>query len=75
MCQRSKAENVQPPGLLQPLPIPEKIWEDIAMDFAVGLPSSNRKSVIYVVVDRLNKYAHFFVLKHPYTAQGGLSVL
>ncbi|GKG24848.1 putative mitochondrial protein, partial [Tanacetum coccineum] len=40
MCQRQKADLAAYPGLLQPLPIPEKIWSEISMDFIVGLPKS-----------------------------------
>ena len=30
---------------------------------------SQGKEVILVVVDRINKYAHFVALTHPYTAE------
>jgi hypothetical protein len=37
------------------------------MDFIVGLPKVGKNFVIMVVVDHLSKYAHFFVLLHPFT--------
>jgi hypothetical protein len=37
-CQWVKAEHQWPAGLLQPLQVPEWKWEEIAMDFIVGLP-------------------------------------
>jgi hypothetical protein len=38
ICQRVKAEHQQPIGLLQPLQVSEWNWEEIAMDFIIGLP-------------------------------------
>ncbi|WVZ75808.1 hypothetical protein U9M48_023839 [Paspalum notatum var. saurae] len=41
-CQRVKAEHQRPAGLLQPLKIPEWKWEEISMDFIVGLPRTQK---------------------------------
>ena len=37
------------------------------MDFVEGLPNAKDKSVIFVIVDRLSKVAHFIPVSHPYT--------
>ena len=59
-CQQVKAERRFPAGKLQSLPIPVWKWENIAMDFIVGLPRSQAgHDAIWVVVDRLTKTAHF----------------
>lgn len=33
ICQRNKSETVAPPGFLQPLLVPSRIWSEISMDF------------------------------------------
>jgi hypothetical protein len=68
VCQQNKVETIKTPGLLQPLAIPSQHWEEVSMDFIIGLPKSERKSVIMVIVDRLTKYAHFCALSHPFKA-------
>jgi hypothetical protein len=68
VCQRAKAEHYQYPGLLDPLDPPDMAWQHITMDFVEGLPKSQGKEVILVVVDRMTKLAHFIALSHPYTS-------
>jgi hypothetical protein len=47
-------------GALQALSIPSWKWDDISMDFIMGLPNTSRHlDSIWVIVDRLTKVAHF----------------
>jgi hypothetical protein len=67
-CQRVKAEYQRPTGLLQPLKIPEWKWEEIGMDFIVGLPRTQAGyDSIWVIVDNLTKVAQFIPVKTTYS--------
>jgi hypothetical protein len=62
---RGLKQNIRKPaGLLQPLQIPKWKWDEIGMDFIVGLPRTRTGyDSIWVVVDRLTKAAHFIPVK------------
>lgn len=65
-CQQHKYEMLAPASLLQPLLIPSRVWEDISMDFIVGLPSSHGFDMILV---GHTKSCHFLALSHLHTAK------
>lgn len=67
-CQSNKYMTQKPSGLLQPLPIPTQVWQDITMDFITHLPPSHGKTVIWVIIDRLTKFAHFLALPIGFSA-------
>ena len=58
ICVRIKPSNTASQGVLKPLPIPERPWNDIAMDFIVGLPESQGYDAILNVNDRLTGMRH-----------------
>ena len=67
VCNLVKAEHPKPAGFLQPLKVPEWKWDNISMDFIIGLPKSSRgNDSIWVIVDRLTKVSHFIPVKTTY---------
>ncbi|MCH86462.1 hypothetical protein A2U01_0007319 [Trifolium medium] len=69
ICQQAKHSTTLPAGLLNSLPIPSQVWEDISMDFITGLPNSCGFTIIFVIVDRLTKFGHFLPLKADYDSK------
>ncbi|WVZ81457.1 hypothetical protein U9M48_028832 [Paspalum notatum var. saurae] len=69
VCKRVKADHLKPGGMLQPLNISAWKWEDIHMDFVVGLPRTQKGyDSIWVIIDRFTKSAHFLRVKTVYRA-------
>ena len=58
-CQQDKADRQKTAGLLEPLPVPNRPWESVSLDFITGLPRVGEYDSILVVVDRFSKYATF----------------
>jgi transposase InsO family protein len=61
VCGRTTVWREKRRGLLKPLPIPERIWSEISIDFITGLPLSgpDQADAIMVITDRLSKSVIF----------------
>jgi hypothetical protein len=74
ICRRNKHDRHAPYGLLQPLQVPTKPWQSVAMDFIVKLPPSadpvtkEAYDGIMVVTDRFSKYGRFIPYRETWTA-------
>ena len=62
VCQKGK-DTTTNAGLYLPLPVPNKPWECISMDFVLGLPPTQQKNDSIIEVDRFSKTAHFIPCK------------
>ncbi|WVZ63957.1 hypothetical protein U9M48_013546 [Paspalum notatum var. saurae] len=68
VCQRVKADHLKPVGMLQPLAVLAWKWEDIHMDFIVGLPRTPKGyDSIWLIIDRFTKSSHLSAY-HPQTS-------
>jgi hypothetical protein len=55
-CRRAENPRDRPPGLLNPLPIPDRPWQHISMDFRSFPKDQRGYDAAFVVVDRLSKH-------------------
>jgi hypothetical protein len=61
---------MKPGGLLQPLSISEWKWDDISMNFIVGLPMTTHKfDLIWMIIHQLSKFTHFIPVNTNYKVQ------
>lgn len=67
-CLRNKSQRHKPYGFLKQLPIPDKPWNSISMDFIEKLPESDGFTDILVIVDRLTKQVIFIPTVDTITA-------
>ena len=74
VCARNKLPRHAKFGPLHPLPVPERPWGSVAMDYIVELPPSNGYNAIYVCVDRFTKMAHFCPTTMEVTAEATASL-
>ncbi|KAI2647858.1 Transposon Tf2-9 polyprotein [Labeo rohita] len=68
ICAQSKTPKELPSGLLQPLPIPQRPWSHLSIDFVTDLPPSQEFTTILVIIDRFSKSCRLVPLKGLPTA-------
>ncbi|KAL0200281.1 hypothetical protein M9458_003468, partial [Cirrhinus mrigala] len=68
VCAMSNSPRMLPTGKLVPLPIPERPWSHLGVDFVSNLPSSEGNTCVLVIVDRFSKSCKFVPLKGLPTA-------
>ncbi|KAI2665243.1 Transposon Tf2-8 polyprotein [Labeo rohita] len=68
VCAMSTSPRQLPTGKLVPLPMPQRPWSHIGIDFVTDLPAAEGNTCILVMVDRFSKMCKFFPLKGLPTA-------
>ena len=69
-CTASKNENSKPKGLLHSLPLPDRPWQSIGMDFLGLLLQSNNFDYLLVKIDQLTSQVHLVLTITTITAKG-----
>ncbi|KAL0150983.1 hypothetical protein M9458_053710 [Cirrhinus mrigala] len=68
VCAMSTSPRQLPTGKLVPLPIPQRPWSHLGVDFVTDLPAAEDNTCILVAVDRFSKMCKFVPLKGLPTA-------
>nr|GAT47604.1 gag-pol polyprotein [Mycena chlorophos] len=72
-CAISKSSSQKPYGLLHPLPVPQRPWQSIGIDFVGPLPASKNRhgqfDMITVIIDHLTSMVHLVPTKQTYKAK------
>ena len=58
LCQTTKDSTQKPVGLLHSLPIPDRPWQSVGLDFMGPLPKSKGYDYLLVVIDRFTSQVH-----------------
>ncbi|KAI0992612.1 hypothetical protein K3495_g15573, partial [Podosphaera aphanis] len=70
ICKRITPSRLKYQGLLKQLPVPQRRWQDLSVDFVGPLPESEGFDCIMVVGCRLTKARHFVPCKTTIDAAG-----
>ncbi|KAK3549110.1 hypothetical protein QTP70_032425 [Hemibagrus guttatus] len=74
-CAMAKTPRQLPSGKLLPLPVPNRPWSHLGVDFITDLPNSRTHTCIFVIVDRFSKACRLLPLKGPPTAMEAAELL
>ncbi|KAK3527063.1 hypothetical protein QTP86_008646 [Hemibagrus guttatus] len=74
-CAMVKTPRQLPSGKLLPLPVPNRPWSHLGVDFITDLPNSRTHTCIFVIVDRFSKACRLLPLKGPPTAMEAAELL
>ena len=58
LCQTKKDSTQKPAGLLHSLPIPDRPWQSVGLDFMGPLPKSKGYDYLLAVIDRCTSQVH-----------------
>ena len=68
-CQTNKTNMLKPQGYLHSLPIPDKPWQSVGMDFMGPLPWALGNDYLLVIIDRLTSQVHLVPTTMQVTAK------